>query len=102
MPDQLHIALIDDDAAVLDSLQLYFERRDVKTSCFKMTDEFLAAVDRSAAFDCVVSDVCMPGMSGLDLVRHPNTRRFSPPIILIPGHRHIDLAVSPRKLRALH
>src|SRR5262249_46445204 len=100
MPDQLHIALIDDDAAVLDSLQLYFERRDVKTSCFKMTDEFLAAVDRSAAFDCVVSDVCMPGMSGLDLVRHLNTRGFSRPIILITGHGDIDMAVSAIKIGA--
>jgi two-component system, LuxR family, response regulator FixJ len=97
MADPIHIALIDDDAAVLDSLDLYFARRDVKASCFKTTTDFLAAVDRPVLFDCVVSDVCMPGMSGLDLVRHLNARGFTRPIILITGHGDIDMAVSAIK-----
>jgi hypothetical protein len=62
MADPIHIALIDDDASILDSLQLYFERRKLKVSCFNSSNEFTAAVDGSAQFDCVVSDVRMPGM----------------------------------------
>jgi two-component system response regulator FixJ len=100
MADPIHIALIDDDAAVLDSLKLYFTRQQLKTSCFKTTEEFLAAVDRSAQFDCVVSDVCMPGVSGLDLVRQLNARGFARPIILITGHGDIDMAVSSLKIGA--
>ena len=100
MADPIHIALIDDDAAVLDSLDLYFARQDVKTSCFKATEAFLAAVDQPMHFDCVVSDVCMPGMSGLDLVRHLNARGFTRPVILITGHGDIDMAVSAIKLGA--
>jgi RNA polymerase sigma factor (sigma-70 family) len=100
MADPIHIALIDDDAAVLDSLDLYFARQDVKTSCFKATEEFLAAVDQPMHFDCVVSDVCMPGMSGLDLVRHLNARGFTRPVILITGHGDIDMAVSAIKIGA--
>jgi two-component system response regulator FixJ len=100
VPDLVHIALIDDDPAVLDSLRMYFERQALQTSCFNAPADFLAAVDRSAQFDCVVSDVRMPGVSGLDLVRHLKTRRFTRPIILITGHGDIDMAVSAIKIGA--
>ena len=62
MADPIHIALIDDDEAVLDSLALYLARQDVKASGFRTTEDFLAALDRPTAFDCVVSDVRLPGM----------------------------------------
>ena len=100
MADPIHIALIDDDPAVLDSLRLYFTRQGLKTSCFSAAEEFLAAVDRTTQFDCVVSDVRMPGSSGLDLVRHLNSRGFIRPIILITGHGDIDMAVSAIKIGA--
>jgi len=100
MADPIHIALIDDDAAVLDSLRLYFARHELKTSCFNSAEEFLAAVDRSAQFDCVVSDVRMPGVSGLDLVGQLNARGFIRPIILITGHGDIDMAVAAIKIGA--
>jgi FixJ family two-component response regulator len=97
MAEPIHIALIDDDSAVLDSLQLYFARRDVKTSCFADAETFLAALDGGARLDCVVSDVRMPGMSGLDLVNHFKARRVAAPIILITGRGDIDMAVSAIK-----
>lgn len=100
MADLIHIALIDDDEAVLDSLRLYFTRQDIKTSCFGSADEFLAALDRSAQFDCVVSDVRMPGVSGLDLVGQLNARGFIRPIILITGHGDVDMAVAAIKIGA--
>ena len=100
MADPIHIALIDDDAAVLDSLRLYFARNELKTSCFNTAEEFLAAVDHAAQFDCVVSDVRMPGVSGLDLVAHLNARGFVRPIILITGHGDIDMAVAAIKIGA--
>jgi two-component system, LuxR family, response regulator FixJ len=51
-------------------------------------------------FDCIVSDVRMPGMSGLDLVHHLINRGSIRPIILITGHGDIDLAVSAVKAGA--
>ncbi len=74
MADPVRIAIIEDDPAVLDSLRIYFERQAVKTSCFNAAKDLLRAMDRSAQFDCVVSDVRMPGVSGLDLVRLLKTR----------------------------
>lgn len=102
MANPIHIALIDDDPAVLDSLRLYFSRRQIKASCFNAAEEFLAAVDRSERFDCVTSDVRMPGISGLELVRQLNARGLMTPIILITGHGDIDMAVAAIKLGAFN
>jgi two-component system response regulator FixJ len=100
MADPIHIALVDDDEAVLDSLALYLARQDVRASGFKTTEDFLAALDRPAHFDAVVSDVRLPGLSGVDLVRLLNERRYARPIILITGHGDIDMAVSAIKIGA--
>jgi two-component system, LuxR family, response regulator FixJ len=74
-------SLIDDDEAVLEALRHYLTRQNVRTSCFKDAKNFLTALDHQEPFDCVVSDVRMPGMSGLDLVQHLNKRSYAQPII---------------------
>jgi two-component system response regulator FixJ len=96
----IHIALIDDDEAVLDSLRLYFARQDVETSCFPAAKDFLAAMARAQRFDCIVSDVRMPGMSGLELVHHLKAQDVGVPIILITGHGDVDMAVAAIKVGA--
>ncbi len=100
MTTLVHIALIDDDEAVLDSLRLYFTRQDVETTCFSAADDFLAAIAKGQRFDCIVSDVRMPGMSGIDLVRHLKEQDIAVPIILITGHGDIDMAVGAIKVGA--
>ncbi|HMF26373.1 MAG TPA: response regulator [Pseudolabrys sp.] len=95
-----HIAVIDDDAAVLDSLTLYFARQDIKTACFASAKDFLASIERGQRFDCIVSDVRMPGMSGLDLVHRLKTTGSTAPIILITGHGDVDMAVAAIKVGA--
>jgi len=100
MTESIRIALIDDDAAILDSLRLYFERRKVKVSCFGTTNEFLGEIDSFTQFDCVVSDVRMPGMCGIELVGHLKARNLNWPIVLITGHGDVDMAVSAIKTGA--
>ena len=99
MSATIHIAVIDDDEAVLDSLNLYFARQDIKTSGFASAQDFLAAI-KVGGFDCVVSDVRMPGMSGLDLVHRMKADGATAPIILITGHGDVDMAVAAIKVGA--
>jgi RNA polymerase sigma factor (sigma-70 family) len=102
MAEPAQIALVEDDAAVRDSLRLYLASRNIKTSCFASGEVLLAAVDGGVQFDCIVSDVRMPGLSGLDLVHHLKARRVVAPIILITGHGDVDMAVSAIKSGAFN
>jgi two-component system response regulator FixJ len=97
MAEEIRLALIDDDAAVLDALRRYLARQKIRTSCFKAAKDFLAALDRRELFDCVASDVRMPGMSGLELMKHLNERAYARPVILITGHGDVDMAVNAIK-----
>jgi two-component system response regulator FixJ len=96
----IHIAVIDDDEAVLDSLRLYFARQSIDAACFKSAKEFLAAIGSGRRFDCIVSDVRMPGMSGLDLVHRLKGDGLAAPVILITGHGDVDMAVAAIKVGA--
>lgn len=100
MSAPLHIAIIDDDEAVLDSLRLYFTRQNVETSCFETARAFLKTTSAGQKFDCIVSDVRMPGMSGLELVQHLKDSGITAPVILITGHGDIDMAVAAIKVGA--
>jgi two-component system response regulator FixJ len=100
MARPIQIALIDDDEAVLDSLSLYFRSQQVATAGFATAQDFLAALGQDKQFDCVVSDVRMPGMSGLDLVRELKSRNVGTPIVLITGHGDVDMAVAAIKVGA--
>jgi FixJ family two-component response regulator len=100
MTAPIHIAVIDDDEAVLDSLRLYFARQAVDSACFAAADEFLASVKRSERFDCIVCDVRMPSLSGLDLIHRLQDERVATPVILITGHGDVDMAVAAIKIGA--
>ena len=97
---QARIAVIDDDEAVLDALRLYFARQNLDTSCFADAEAFLACIKRGERFDCIVCDVRMPKMSGLELVKRLKDAGFNAPIILITGHGDIDMAVAAIKVGA--
>jgi two-component system, LuxR family, response regulator FixJ len=94
MADPIDLALIDDDAAVLDALLHYLTRERVKTSCFDAAESFLMTINQGARFDRIVCDIRMPGMTGLDLMRQVNERAYAPPVILITGHGDVEMAVN--------
>ncbi len=97
MTEPIQIALVDAAAAVLDSLQLYFMRHGVVTSCFASAEAFLAALDNGAQPGCIVSDIRMSGMSGLDLLNRLKERRCIAPVILITAVADIEIVVSAIK-----
>ena len=82
------------------SLRLYFARQNIETSCFESAKDFLAAIASGQRFDCIVSDVRMPGMSGLDLVHRLKQDGLAAPVILITGHGDVDMAVAAIKVGA--
>lgn len=90
------IALIDDDPAVLDSLQMVLRGHGLQVLCFASAEAFLACPDKSSV-DCVVSDVRMPGMTGLDLQRTLALLDSPLPLILVTGHGDIAMAVQAIK-----
>jgi two-component system response regulator FixJ len=90
------VALIEDDEAVLHSLQLLLQRRGVAVRCFRSAESFLASLPADVP-DCVVTDVRMPGLSGLDLQRELKRLGVGVPVILITGHGDIAMAVTALK-----
>ena len=100
MAEIANVALIDDDEAILDFVQLYLRRRGFAVSCFALAKAFLGVLDAGAEFQCVVTDVRMPGMTGLELQRLLAQRRVLLPLIIVTGHGDIAMAVSAVKAGA--
>jgi two-component system response regulator FixJ len=72
----------------------------VSASCFPAVEDFLAETKVNSSFDCVVTDVRMPGLSGIDLIREMAALGKSTPIILITAFGEVEMAVAAIKLGA--
>jgi len=94
-PDQ-QIYIVDDDEALRDSLVWMLESSGYTVAAFDSAEAFLAAW-RESMSGCLVLDVRMPGMSGLELFEELGRRRFSLPVIFITGHGDVPMAVSALK-----
>ena len=90
------IALIEDDEAILRSLGMLLESRGVAVRAYASAESFLADTE-AGPLQCVVSDIRMPGMSGLELQRELKARDAAVPVILITGHGDIAIAVQAIK-----
>ena len=87
------IFIVDDDESVRDSLRLLLESAGFEVRVFGSCREFLAA-DRIGEGDCLILDVHMTGMSGLDLLERMRKEGDRVPVILITGH--LDTATRSR------
>lgn len=94
----IQIALIDDDADVLDALDIYLTSEGFTVATFGSVTAFLGAPMTNA--DVIVSDVRMPNISGLDLQRRLTEKQDATPLILITGHGDIQMAVAAIKAGA--
>jgi two-component system, LuxR family, response regulator FixJ len=100
MADKTVIHVIDDDAAMRDSLAFLLEVNGFQADVFESANTFLAkAINNAPA--CVVSDIRMPGMNGIELVRKLKSDGISCPVILITGHGDVSLAVEAMKAGAV-
>lgn len=79
------ISVIDDDNSVRESLQSLMRSVGFAVEVFASAEEFLNW-DHLRDTDCLILDVCMPGMSGIELQRHLMARRYEMPVIFITAH----------------
>lgn len=93
--DQL-IYVVDDDEALRDSLVWMLESSGYAVRAFDCAESFLEAYALGMT-GCIVLDVRMPGMSGLELFEELGRRRCSLPVIFITGHGDVPMAVSALK-----
>ena len=100
MIDKTVIHVIDDDAAMRESLTFLLDVNGFKPQVYESADAFLKEMIADAA-RCIVSDIRMPGMTGVDLVRKLKSRGVTCPVILITAHGDVGLAVEAMKAGAV-
>ena len=94
MAELVHV--IDDDPAVRDSLAFLLETANLSPRTYDSAVAFLEALPQVTS-GCVVTDVRMPEMTGIELVRRLKAQGFTLPIIMITGHADVPLAVEAMK-----
>ena len=100
MNDRTVIHVIDDDAAMRDSLAFLLDVNGFKPQVYESADAFLKGTSLDVA-KCIVSDIRMPGMTGVELVRKLKGDGSACPVILITGHGDVALAVEAMKAGAV-
>lgn len=100
MPGDKVVHVIDDDDAVRDSLSFLLKTAEIAVATYESAPAFLAALPRIAP-GCIVTDVRMPGMSGIELIKRLHEGGIKMPVIVITGHGDVPMAVAAMKLGAV-
>src|SRR5271165_4550453 len=92
MSKKLTACLVDDDAAVRNAFKLLMKSAGINLTSFGSAQEYLAGFEPKNV-GCIILDVRMPGMSGLELQEILKQRRVHIPVIILTGHADVHLAV---------
>jgi two-component system response regulator FixJ len=92
MANEAIVYVIDDDEAARHSLEFLLDCAGIRVRSFASADAFLAASPPLAGA-CVITDVRMPGRSGIELVEEMKRRGADVPVIVITGHADVPLAI---------
>jgi len=98
MPRKVYV--IDDDEAMRDSLMFLLDSAGFEVTLFEAARQFLDALP-TLSFGCVVSDVRMPGIDGIELLKRLKATHSAFPIVIMTGHGDVPLAVEAMKLGAV-
>jgi len=98
--ERLSVVLVDDDAAVRDALALTLSLRGYRARIFASAEDLLDVVDASWE-GCVVADLRMPGLSGLELVARLAERGIALPVVIITAHGDVASARAAFRLNAV-
>ena len=97
---QQRVFVIDDDEAVRDSMSMLLESADLPYRCYASANQFLEQYDDSER-GCLVLDIRMPGMTGLELQQQLLRIGSALPIIFITGHGDVPMAVEAMRQGAI-
>jgi len=100
IPKKGTVYVVDDDEAVRDSLQWLLEGKDYRVRCFESAEVFLERYDPKEVA-CLIVDVRMEGMSGLDLQNRLVENHSPLPVVFITGHGDVPMAVDTMKKGAM-
>ena len=98
--DKAVVHVIDDDEAMRESLAFLLGAVGMEVRTYESALAFLE-VARNAEAGCVITDVRMPGLSGVDLLRRLRELKLGIPVIVVTGHGDVPLAVEAMKIGAL-
>ncbi|GLH81036.1 transcriptional regulatory protein FixJ [Bradyrhizobium sp. SSBR45G] len=100
MAERAKVYVIDDDEAMRDSLNFLLDSSGFEVTLFENAQAFLDRLP-TLAFGCILSDVRMPGIDGIELLKHMKAAGSSFPILVMTGHGDVPLAVEAMKLGAV-
>jgi len=100
MPDSHVVHIVDDDDAVRQSLAFLLSSAGLPVRLYDSASAFLAGLP-SVQGGCLITDVRMPGMTGIELLRELKAKACSLPTIVITGHGDVPLAVEAMKVGAI-
>ncbi|SEG50388.1 response regulator FixJ [Bosea lathyri] len=96
MPSEAVVHVVDDDVAVRQSLSFLLASDGLPVRLHESASAFLDSVPAPPA-GCIVTDVRMPGIDGIEFLRRLKARGFAVPVIVMTGHADVPLAVEAMK-----
>jgi two-component system response regulator FixJ len=100
MPDSFVVHIVDDDEAVRQSLAFLLSTAGIPVRVYESATSFLAAL-ASLQAGCLITDVRMPDITGIELLQRLRAKQIKLPVIIITGHGDIPLAVEAMKSGAI-
>ena len=100
MPGEAVVHVVDDDVAVRQSLSFLLASDGLPVRLHESASAFLDTVKEAPA-GCIVTDVPMPGIDGIEFLRRLKARGFALPVIVMTGHADVPLAVEAMKEGAM-